>query len=169
MGATSKGDQCFRRIGHDTVESRGVGSDSGQRQLEDVRRLFEAACDAARTDLERVEHMLARMDRIEAMLASSGESVKGQPSGPPPAADVTAGDIAATGVAVTEVETADVTVTGVAVTEVATADVATTDSQRPGPATPEAETPSSAARRGGRASLRDSPLAHLFRPTDSRD
>jgi len=152
--ATSKGDRCFRRIGHDTVESRGVGSDSGQRQLKDVRRLFEAACDAARTDLERVEHMLARMDRIEAMLASSGESVKGQPSGPPPAADVAAGDIA---------------VTGVAVTEVATADVATTDIQRPGPATPEAETPSSAARRGGRASLRDSPLAHLFRPTDSRD
>lgn len=106
--------------------------DSGPRQLEDMRRLFEAGCEAARNDLERIEHMLARMDRIEAMLGADSEGA------------------AAHGA------------------------VATLPPDRVGAQSPaegretqsRAEGPETQARQTGRASLRDSPLAHLFRPTD---
>lgn len=115
-----------------------MGSDSGQRQLADIRQVFEASRDAARQDLERVERMLARMDRIEAMLASSEER----------AADADGADVHAARGEAADVEAVDI-------------DADARD-------TAKGETSPAVDRRGGRASLRDSPLAHLFRPTDSR-
>ncbi len=143
--------------------------DSGPRQLEDMRPLFEAGCDAARNDLERIEHMLARMDRIEAMLAADADSAGGDrtaPSPPAPAPErVRSADVKVTGGGPSDDQAALVAATGVVGAE-APAEGPETQAQADRLETQAREIPAATERRGGRASLRDSPLAHLFRPTE---
>jgi len=143
-----------------------VGSDSGQRQLADIRQVFEASRDAARQDLERVERMLARMDRIEAMLASSEERADGGATEPSPARALSVP--APRGAGTADVEAADADGADVHAARGEAADVEAVDIDADARDTAKGETSPAVDRRGGRASLRDSPLAHLFRPTDSR-
>lgn len=145
--------------------------DSGPRRLEDMRHLFEAGCDAARNDLERIEHMLARMDRIEAMLDADADADRAggdrtAPSPPAPAPErVRSADVKVTGGGPSDDQAALAAATGVVGAE-APAEGPETQAQADRRETQAREIPAATERRGGRASLRDSPLAHLFRPTE---